>query len=622
MELGLKLEPDVPAIAAKVPGSVQQALRGAGIIPDWNVGLNSRACEWVEHRHWIFRTTLPEAWTSAPGRKVLRCAGLDYQGTVLVNGKEAGKFCGTFVPHEFDLTGHLRQGPNELAMAFTGAPPFLGQIGYTSQITEWKARFNYAWDWCPRLVQIGIWDALELSVDTGDAIEQLRAYTNYDATTQRGELTLEAELRLSGAESVEVVISGAEGEVLRQSYPASRRFHIRVPGIVARPWHPNGQVEQPLYELQVRLLDAAGKLLDENARTVGFRQIAWKAAAGAPKGAEPWVCHINGRVTFLQGFNWVPLLPNFADVTKAQYRQALQTYREMGVNLLRVWGGAVLERECFYRLCDEMGILIWQEFPLSSSGIDNWPPEEPAAIAAMEDIAASYIWRRQHHPSLLLWCGGNELQGSHDGGKIGGGKPVDASHPMIAALQQTVRRLDPARRFLATSSTGPRFTANQAEFGHGLHHDVHGPWNHCGDLASWNDYWDHDDALFRSEAGMPGASSFEVLHRYAADHALPADKSNPYYLHISAWWIQWEDYLASGGNPADLAAYVTWSQTRQAEALTHAARVCKKRFPAIGGIIFWMGHDCFPCPVNTSVIDFSGAIKPAGEAVAKVFRGE
>src|SRR5687768_8850922 len=106
MELGMALLPDVEPVPAVVPGSVQKALRAAGKLPDWNVGLNSRDCEWVENRHWQFQTTLPQQWTQALGRKILRCDGLDYQGEIYVNNKPAGTFIGTFTPHAFDLTDH------------------------------------------------------------------------------------------------------------------------------------------------------------------------------------------------------------------------------------------------------------------------------------------------------------------------------------------------------------------------------------------------------------------------------------------------------------------------------------------------------------------------------------
>jgi len=192
---------------------------------------------------------------------------------------------------------------------------------------------------------------------------------------------------------------------------------------------------------------------------------------------------------------------------------------------------------------------------------------------------------------------------------------------MMAALGEVVKRLDPTRRFLPTSSSGPRFTADATEFGQGLHHDVHGPWNWSGPLESWFEYWDRDDALFRSETGMPGAEDADLIRRYGGDLALPGDRDNPFWMHTGGWWIQWDDYLAEGGDPENLETFVAWSQARQATALAYAARACKRRFPRCGGFVIWMGHDCYPCPTNTAVIDFLGRPKPAALALAEVFRG-
>ena len=621
MEQGLTIRDDVPPVTARVPGSVQAALRDAGILPDWRIGLNTRQCEWVEHRHWLYQTVLPAEWCDKPGRKILRADGLDYQGHIIVQGKIAGDFKGSFVPHHFDLTNALQPGDNELQIVFTDVPPFIGQIGFTSKITTWKERFNYKWDWTPRLVQIGIWDTLVLEVDEGDKIDELSAYTSYDLESGTGQVHLRAKARHHATTRVEVLLADAQGQVVhRQELVADTTIECSTPPIPLVPWNVQDQGEQTLYSLTLRLLDASGQVLDEQTRRVGFRQITWKQCEGAPAGAEPWVCCVNGNDTFLRGFNWVPLLPNFADATDDQYRTMLATYHDIGTNVLRVWGGAVLEKEIFYDLCDELGILIWQEFPLSSSGIENWPPEEPVAIGEMDDIARSYISRRQHHASLLLWCGGNELQGSLDGGKSGGGKPVDVTHPMIAIMAQAVKQLDPTRRFLPTSSSGPRFMAVEKDFGKGLHHDVHGPWNHAGDLESWKRYWDNDDALFRSESGMPGASPADVIAEFGQSQAMPASAENPWWNHISSWWIQWEEYLAQGGAATSLDDFVQWSQQRQATFLATAAEATQRRFPRVGGFIVWMGHDCFPCPTNTSVIDCKARPKPAALALRGLWR--
>ena len=620
MELGTALNADVSAVPARVPGSVLQALRDAGLVPDWNVKLNSRDCEWVENRDWIYETKLPVEWTSQSGKKILHCAGLDYQGVLLLNGKQIADFRGTFIPHEFDLTPHLCEGENRLALVLTEIPRYLGQINYTSRITEWKARFNYVWDWTPRIVQKGIWDDLCLEVRGTDAIKDLSAYSTYNHASGLGGLTLRGLLTCQKVKRVEVVVEGAEGEIARKAFPMGARFSAQLHDLTVAPWHPNGNGTRALYRVTVRMRTYDGEILDEQTLSIGFKDVVWKPCAGAPADALPWICSVNGIDTFLQGANWVPVRPNFADVTEADYRKLLELYAQLGFNLLRVWGGAVLEKEPFYRICDELGIMVWQEFPLSSSGSDNWPPEEPKAIEEMREIVTSYVNRRQHHPSLLLWCGGNELQGDlFDGGKYGFCLPVDTTHPMIGMMEQVIAILDTTRHFLPTSSSGPRFIANEDEFGLGVHHDVHGPWDCKGPLEKHFAYWDQDDALLRSETGMPGASSVALIRQYGEEMAMPANLANPFYKHTQGWWIQWEDYLAEGGDPDSLEAYVAWSQLRQARGIRYAAATCKKRFPACGGIIIWMGHDCYPCPLNTALIDFNAEPKPAALAISEVF---
>jgi beta-mannosidase len=613
---------EFPAISTRIPGSVQGALLKAGLIPDWNTGLNARQCEWIENRDWIFQTDLPELWIE-PGKQVrLRCLGLDDRGLVRLNGQEVGKFENAFLPHVFDLTPYLQPGANRLQIVFQPPPRWLGQFGYTSQMTEWKPRYYYTWDWTSRLVQMGVWDEIFLEVGEGLEFETLRCSADFDPGSNSGSLNLCGRLPESAGARVELSLSGADGEIRTELVDAAAFTEgVSWQALAVKPWWPNGQGAQPLYTLTCRLLDASGVQHDEAQRRVGFKRAGWLPCEGAPVEADPWICTINGVPLFLQGFNWTPIRPNFADVSSEDYRRLLELYRDLGCNVLRVWGGAFLEKEIFYRLCDELGLLVWQEFPLSSSGVDNWPPEDAASIQALAAVAESYVARRQHHASLLCWCGGNELQGSLDGKKFGGGKPVDARHPLIRRLAQVTAREDPTRRFLPTSSSGPRFSVDLREVGRGLHWDVHGPWKMPGTLEEWRTYWEALDALFHSEVGAPGASPADVIRRYSGDlPELPANEQNPLWRR-TAWWIEWDDFLREKGRePADLEEFVVWSQARQSEALAIVARTLKSRFPRCGGVIFWMGHDSFPCTANTSVIDFEGNPKPAALALRAVFR--
>jgi len=613
---------EIPPVRASVPGSVQSALREAGVLPDWNQGVNYRLCEWVENRHWIYQARLPAGWLAETGGKQLRlrCQGLDDRGWVLLDGKQVAAFEGTFTPHIFDLSGCVPAQGGLLQIVFDTPPRWLGQFGYTSRMTEWRPRYNYTWDWTARLVQVGIWDRITLEVLEGGVIEtlQVTAAANGEGW---GSLRLRGQIALCAGHNVRVDLSGP-GLDKEQVLTAAEFNHSGVfwEHLPAELWWPNGMGAQPLYRLQVALIAPDGSIADREERMVGFKQVEWDACEGAPEGADPWICVVNGVPVFLQGFNWTPIRPNYADVSEAEYRGLLELYRDLGCNVLRVWGGAFLEKACFYDLCDQLGLLVWQEFPLSSSGIDNWPPEDLQSIAVLSEIAVSYIRRTQHHASLLCWCGGNELQGSLDGRKEGVGKPVDLSHPLMRRFAEIVAAHDPGRRFLPTSSSGPRFSAERADFGKGLHWDVHGPWKPEGTLEEWAAYWRDMDALFHSEVGAPGASPLEVIRGYAGGLAeLPGTYENPLWRR-TLWWIEWPEFVAEEGRePASLEEFVTWSQARQAMALEIVADSLKSKFPRCGGVIFWMGHDSFPCTANTSVIDFEGRPKPAARAIQNIF---
>ena len=616
---------DVRPIPARVPGSVQASLRDAGIIPDWNMGKNSRACEWVENRHWIYRADIPDGWLMPGTTFRLNCRGLDYSGWILVNGREVAEFRGSHVPHVVDLTPHLKDCGNVLEVAFDLPPRWLGQFGYTSRMTEWKPRFNYTWDWVSRLVQIGIWDSITLEATDGNQIQDLRCATDVDLSTGRGEVVLHGRAVGERAVRLCVRLDHAGRTVAEADFAAAELAEgITWDDLTVDLWWPNLLGEQPLYELTCRLVDDCGEVLDRASRRVGFRHVAWEPCGDAPPEADPWVCVVNGRRVFLQGVNFAPIRANFADLTRDDYAKRLDLYRVLGCNMLRINACGFLEHRCFYDLCDEFGLMVWQEFPLTSAGIENWPPEDRSSIDAMAEIAESFIKRRQHHASLTMWSGGNELQGDLEGRKTGGGKPCDFAHPMLKRLGEVVAELDPTRRCIPVSPCGPRALANPADFGKGLHWDVHGPYTSHASPEEAREYWAHDDALFRAELCCGGANPVEITRQYCGDCSeMPPTAGNEYWAHPTPWWIDWPLLVTlHGREPRNLEEHVAWSQQHQAETLAYGVQSCKRRFPRCGGVLLWGSHDTFPIPTNASIVDFHGNPKPAALALGKVWRGE
>jgi len=619
----------VPEIPARVPGSVQDDLCRAGLLPDWNEGLNPLLCEWVEHRHWEYRcrVQIPAEWA---GERILLVAqGLDYQGAIMVDCKVVASFRGMLTPHAFDLTDVLQPGQEQtLSVVLEEAPHEQGQIGFTSRSHFFKARYPYVWDWSPRMVPLGIWDGLRLQTVGATQLYGCLPYADYDPDTDTGSLSfrLDVETPQPAAMSCRVrVLDGervAADETVRCAFAPGRSettFAFPKP-VDVEPWWPNGMGAQKLYTVTLDLMDGEGKTLDGWQGRVGFRRVRWLPCEGAPANAEPWICEVNGRTVFLQGINWVPVRITYGSVTPEMYRQRLELYADMGLNILRVWGGGVLEKEAFYNLCDELGLFVWQEFPLSSSGGENTPPDDPVVLAELGAIAASYIWRRGGHASLLIWCGGNELT-EHDGCNT----PINASHPAIARMAGVSAHLAPYTRFVVTSSSGPCFSYQSERRGMGLHHDIHGPWNIATTLDDWKAHWDEHDALFVAEVGAPSCSPVGILRRYAGNLELwPPTLDNPAWGQRSSWWVLWDHFAEEHGFSRDreeLARFVEVTQQEQAEALSYMVASCKQRFPCCGGVILWMGHDCYPCPTNTAIVDFDGQPKPAAIALKKVFRG-
>lgn len=569
-------------------------------------------------------TRIPDAWLDKSAQFRLECQGLDYSGWIYVNGQEAGAFKGTHVPHVFNVTPYLKEADNELEIIFDLPPRWLGQFGQTSRMTEWKTRFNYTWDWVPRLVQIGIWDAVSMVAVKNSELLNLRCATDADPRRGEGVLELSGEITEGEGNLVSVSLEKDDALIREGEYSCAELVQgITWSGLAVDLWWPNLQGRQPLYTVTYRLLDSRRHELDRQAYCVGFKHVEWAACEGAPTGADPWICVVNGRRVFLQGVNFAPLCANYADLARENYEQRLRQYRDLGLNLFRVNACQFIEREWFYDLCDEMGLMVWQEFPLTSSGLENWPPEDEVSIADMTGIAASFIERRRHHVSLLLWSGGNELMGDLEGRKTGMGKPCDGNHPMLKRLQEVVQKLDPKRRYIPTSPSGPRAGANPADFGKGLHWDVHGG-GAMGTLVDAEQYWAADDALFRSEAYCSGASSAELIHKYAGDfQVFPAKADNLYWTRLTMWWLDWDKLVAlHGREPRDLAEYVEWSQANQARMLSREMKACKGRFPRCGGVLMWSGHDTFPLTINSSLIDFDGTLKPAAQAVADVWRAD
>lgn len=620
-ESGGFAQPVVTRIPACVPGAVQTDLYQAGIIEDWNKDFNFFHLEWIEHREWVYEKRFSVGERKEISQYRLIFEGLDFSGYVFLNGTEILYFDQMHVPYEADVTKHLYvDRENVLRVVFLQPPEVDGQVGYTSRTKVLKSRYNYGWDWMPRLVNVGIFRDVYLRGVESAYLRDVYPQTDTDGTA--GDITIhcaiaacedaEMALRYTVTYGGKVCCSGTQEIHVHAGEDNRAVFHARLDNI--RLWYPNGGGAQPLYTVTVSLLRGTA-VADSREKKVGFRKLRYELPQGADPGHSPYSMTVNDQWVPIKGVNWVPLSPFYGSVTEEDYRYYLERFRRMHINLIRVWGGALLESETFYNLCDEMGILVWQDFPQSSSGIDNSPCEEPDFIDALVEVAKVYITRRRHHACLAVWCAGNELYDSDY-------HPMTAASPNIAALKRTVEELDPARLFLPGSPSGRVAMWSENDRGTGNSGDTHGPWQYLGPEEHYS-HFAHNDSLLHSEIGAPACPRLETLKTYCSGPLWPPTSANRFWQNRGCWWLCDEEltrlFGRFDGKARGIEEYVKAFRYMQMEAIRYAASSIRRAGRKKAGMIIWMGNEPFPNNANTSVLEFDGCPKPAFYKLQSVY---
>ena len=328
-------------------------------------------------------------------------------------------------------------------------------------------------------------------------------------------------------------------------------------------------------------------------RPAGPPPAAAPAASPRARLTEDDALVVDGERQSIRGWNWVPVDALYGVPRPEKVRRLLELAAASGANLVRVWGGGLLESDEFYELCGELGLHVWQEFSQSSSGMESVPSSDPEFVRTMVADARAIVPRLRRHPALAVWCGGNELDG-------------DDSTPVLAALRDVVRELDPERAWRATSPLGEI--------------DAHGPWEHQGLRAHTALYDEGKPCRLHSEFGVEGMTNRRAHEALiSAERRWPADRTNPVYEHLGAWWNNAPLVQESfGGRIADLETMRRASQWLQYDGLRYAVEARLRRGI---GVIPWQLNEPFPNAWCTACVDWHGEPKPAYHGVKRAYLG-
>lgn len=649
METGQSLQGVTDWLPAAVPGGVHYDLWRAGLIGNPYIGQNSLLCEWVEHRWWMYRAVFPGKLAEnrgADGAVQLIFKGLDYEAEIFLNDVSCGSHVGMYEPFTVDIT-HLIRDTNTLLVLFKGIPEEMGQIGYTSRTFTQKSRFNYKWDFSTRLVNIGMWQDVVLSVPEAAQVEDLHWFSDAErpcgesgksrgilrvegtVTDSRGDRKepLELSLRITGPYDRRNRDFGVWQESEKESAPEPAcvwqaqkevgQGSIREEIVLEDPcmWQPNGSGIPWLYELETVLL-AGEETLWEKRMDIGIRSLRMLRNEGAGEDALPYTFCIGGEKTYIKGVNMVPLDMLYGNVGRERYAHMIAAIVNMGCNMARVWGGGLIETEDFYRLCDENGILVWQEFIQSSSGVDNIPCETPEYLQLLRRTAEAAVREKRSHVSLAVYGGGNELQDAPN-------QPTGLENRNIRMLQEIVQRLDGSRFMYPTSASGPREFVTRDK---GVSHDVHGNWKYLGDPVHYELYGE-SDSLFHSEFGTDGVAHVKTLKKILPEEALHPTpmRENADWQHHGEWWGTYDRECGLFGTipkePQWLETFVACSQFVQSEGLRFILDADRKRAFQNSGTIIWQINEPWPNTSCTSLLDYFGETKSAYYQVKRCYAG-
>ena len=606
-------------LPASVPGSVYHDLMQNGKMDDpfWRDNF-PKALKRMDHDYEYKTEFAADKALFKSDAVLLRFEGIDTVADIFLNGEKLGRTENMHRTFEFEVKDLLKEEGNELRVLLHSPTRFIKEE-YKHNVADGseeamvgfanlrKTHCMFGWDWGPRLPDAGLWRPVKLL-----GIEKARVDSVY--VTQKhedGKVTLhfDVDADVYDREALmgyTVLITDPDGkETLCKGSPEEI--------VIERPqlWWPNGFGAQPLYTVEVRLY-AGGKQVDAWKKRIGLRTLTMHIEKDAY--GESFAHEVNGVQVFAMGADYIPEDSIFPRINEARTRELLRQCKEAHFNTIRVWGGGYYPDDWFYDACDEMGLMVWQDF-LFACAVYNLTDEFEDNIRAE---FADNIKRLRHHASLALWCGNNEMEMFVERG-LWVKTPIQKSDYVKMyeyILPKVLKELDPQTFYWpASPSSGGGFDDPNG-FDRG---DVH-YWDVWHGNVPFTDYRRY---YFRylSEFGFQSFPSVETVKTFA----LPED-CNPFSYVMEKHQRNnaangkimnylYQTYLY----PTSFDAFVYASQLLQADAIRYGVEHFRRNRGRCMGAIYWQLNDCWPV-ISWASIDYCGRWKALHYAAKRFFR--
>ena len=523
--------PDKTWLAARMPAQVHEVLLANKLIDDPRVGRNAAACAWVGEKDWAYACRFPTP-QDISGPALLRFDGLDTIAAAYLNGNPIGRFENMFREYAVDVKDRLAPAgqSNTLILIFSSPmrysrnaklpqsdPAYPGHRSIRKAHSDFGSYLGAA----PHAAKVGVYRDVVLDLPGKVWIEDLCVRTDLPADYRSASVKVHAELGGQGA-SLQWILSDPQGKLIASGVrdKVSDATDLEIAVDDAKLWWPRMSGLQNLYSLNVTLRDGQW-ILDRRQTTFGIRQIK-PVLADPATGEKRFRFDINGRPIFLRGANWVPV-DGITHVWQPQRAMRLLDMAEQAnMNVLRIWGEGIIPPQSFYDECDRRGILVWQDFMFGY--YDHQPGDQVFLDNSRSEIEGT-LRRLRNHPSILLWCGGNEQYLWSPTANVSESKRTIFERMMPEAC----KRLDPTRLFHTSSPHGGSPTGNWPLEGH------------------WHDY---TTINFSPEASVPLFGS-EVLRVSAP----PLASMRRFLSEDELWPKDFSPAIRKPGQPAWPAAW-------------------------------------------------------------------
>jgi len=620
-------------LPATVPGDVHLDLIANKKIPDPFYRDNEAKLQWIEKEGWEYRTEFEVTPALLARSNVdLVFDGLDAASEVYLNGEKVLEANNMFRIWRVPARAHLHAGKNSLRVLFpspdeaaakaAAKDPWQPKTQTMPKTYVRKAAYEYGWDWGPTFVTSGIWRPVRLEAWDKVHISDF-AIRQRDVSKEVAHADAEVELEAaSGGEARVTVQYNAAGKPVTLSTAATLHAGtnvIDVPVEIVKPrlWYPAGYGEQALYEFTATV-STNGQTAAEKKVKTGLRSVVLRRELD--KWGRSFELVVNGIPIYAKGADVIPFdsFPN--RVTTKDYRRILESARDANMNTIRHWGGGYYETDEFFSICDELGIMVWQDFQFGN----DWQPGLYAWKQNVEAEAIDQVRRLRNHPSIALWSGNNETEVAI----MWGGReklPADVRYQMwqdyltvfSGILNRVVARLNPETPYWPSSPSADYETSWPT--GAVINYEKIGENFETGDMHDWSvwhgrvpfsDYEKHH-WRFVSEYGFQSFPEMRTVEAFTT----PEDRTSIFTPVMLAHQKNNEgnsiihDYLLKDyAEPKDFASFLYVSQVLQAEGVKIGAEHFRRSRPETMGSIFWQLNDCWPV-ASWSSIDYYGRWK-------------